>query len=399
MKRSPMKLPWTSETVPHAILDILRGCNIKCRDCYNSRPDQVKKVSEVEAELDSLMRLRRLQSVSIVGGEITMHPDLVEIVRRVRQRGLFVELFTNGLDLNARLLGQLKEAGANVIFLHVEPHQRRDDLPADAAGDGLKRLRSEKAELVAAHGIEVGLSITAYPDRLQEVDEAIDFTLESPRVCYLLVTWWRDVGAMPAIRGDLRGGLFPKSPDYRARTQPKEISPRELSTWMQQRFGLSPFAFLGSNIDAADPRWLSFMVGAVHLRAGELAGNHSLRPTWMERFFMEVSRRVTGRYPFYQQQGPWHSRLHLLLNGLAGGAIAGNLSLLALASRPGARLSAKRLLFQWPAAIDESGRVVHCYCCPDAVLSQGRLVPLCISDRVATGEPAGKLESLDLVGR
>ena len=125
MKPQALRLPWTSETVPHAVLDILRGCNIRCRDCYNLQPDHIRPLAEIEAQLDALMRLRRLHSVSLVGGEITLHPELIEIVQSVRQRGLFVELFTNGVALNDDLLARLKQAGANVIFLHIETDQRR----------------------------------------------------------------------------------------------------------------------------------------------------------------------------------------------------------------------------------------------------------------------------------
>ena len=46
-----MHLPWTLATVPHAVLDILRGCNICCRDCYNSEPNHVKTLAEIDAEL------------------------------------------------------------------------------------------------------------------------------------------------------------------------------------------------------------------------------------------------------------------------------------------------------------------------------------------------------------
>ena len=207
-------------------LDILRGCNIRCRDCYNLRPDRIKSLAEIDAELEALTRLRQLQSLSIVGGEITLHPDLVEIVRRVRQRGLFVELFSNGVDLNDELLTQLKQAGANVIFLHIERDQRRPDLPAEATGNDLKRLRVEKAALVAAHGIEVGLAVTAYPEKLEEVEEAVSFALESPCVCYLLVTWWRDVNRMPPIHGrsdgrdGLRSGIVPRTCPRSTRSGP-----------------------------------------------------------------------------------------------------------------------------------------------------------------------------------
>ena len=380
MTNTLLQLPWTLATVPHAALDILRGCNIRCRDCYNLRPDSIQTLAEIEAQLDTLTRIRRLQSVCIVGGEITLHPDLVEIVRRVRRRGLFVELFSNGVDLDDRMLAQLKLAGANVIYLHIESNQSRPDLPADATRKDLERLRAEKAALVTAHGIEAGLALTGYPEKPEEVEEAVAFTLESPDVCYLLVTWWRDIKRTPRIRGNLAEGLA-SEPASVLPASGHEVRPRELCRWFDQRFHLAPFAWLGSNQDPTDPRWLSFLVAAVH-QQGKLSGYQSLRATCVERTFLEASRRLAGRYPFYQAQHPTQFALHLVLNGLAGGGLARNLRLLGLAGRPGAQLNAKRILFQWPAIVDPHGRVVHCHCCPDAVLKDGRLVPLCISDRV-----------------
>ena len=365
MKKSPLHLPWTPENVPHAILDILRGCNIRCRDCYNLHPDHVKPLAEIDAQLDALMRLRKLQSISIVGGEPTLHPDLVEIVRRARQRGLFVELFTNGVDLNGPLLADLKRVGTNVIFLHIEANQRRPDLSAEAGEEDLRRLRMEKAALIAAHDIEVGLAVTAYPDKPAETEEAVRFALHSPHVCCLLVTWWRDVGRMPPIRGNLASGMFAQLSATRQLIRSEDLRTRESCQTLQATFGLHPFACLGSNLDATDPRWTSFMVGAVH-QGEKLTFYHSLQPTWVERAFLGLSRLMTGRYPFYQPQHAGLFSLHLLLNGLAGGRLGGNLKLLAHVCRPGARLSAKRLLFQRPAAFDEQGRLVHCQPCPDA---------------------------------
>jgi hypothetical protein len=381
MKYGAMQLPWTSETVPHAVLDILRGCNIRCRDCYNLQPDHVRPLAEIEEQLNALMRLRRLQSVSIVGGEITLHPELVEIVRLVRQRGLFVELFTNGVALNNNLLTRLKQAGANVIFLHIEAQQRRLDLPTDASTDDLTQLRDEKASLIAAHGIEAGLAVTAYPDKLHEVEDAVAFALESPHLGYLLVTWWREVSRMPVVTGDLTSGMSSGSLNVHPPVQ-REIQPDELCEWLQRRFAIAPFAFLGSNRNEAELRWMSCLTATVHRQNG-LVQQHSLRPTLVEKTFLEATRKLTGRYPFYQKQNAWRTSFHLLLNGMASGNFFTRLKFLGRALRPGSRLAAKRFLFQWPATIDESGQVVHCQCCPDAVLRDGKLVPLCISDLVA----------------
>jgi len=382
----PLSLPWTAETVPHAVLDILRGCNIRCRDCYNLQPERIKSLAEIEAELDVLLRLRRLQSISLVGGEITLHPELVEIVQRIRMRGLFVELFTNGVALDGLLLTRLKAAGANVIFLHIETGQRRPDLPADSTPADLRRLREQKVALVSAHGMEAGLAVTAYPDKPQEVEDAVAFSLASPQVCYLLVTWWRDVSRMPGITGNLNDGMISRcssidSPPAAGRATGREVRPGQLCASLGHQFGLTPFAVLGSNLDAMDPRWMSFLTVTVH-RRGELVQQHTLHPTWVEKAFLTATRKITGRYPFYQRQNARQTGLHLLLNGLAGGGLWKKLILLTHALRPGSRLTAKRLLFQWPAEVDETGRVIHCNGCPDAVLKDGRLVPLCISDLV-----------------
>ena len=175
----------------------------------------------------------------------------------------------------------------------------------------------------------------------------------------------------------------------------REVRPAPLVSWLEQRFGLTPFAMLGSNLDAMDPRWMSFLAVTVH-RRGELFQRRTLHPTWLERAFLMVARKITGRYPFYQRQNARQTGLHLVLNGLAGGGLWKKLKLLGHALRPGSRLTAKRLLFQWPAEVDDPGRVVHCNGCPDAVLKDGRLVPLCISDLVTreqTGHQASNLVS------
>ncbi|HUJ71982.1 MAG TPA: radical SAM protein [Verrucomicrobiae bacterium] len=378
MNPGMMRLPWTLDSVPHAILDILRGCNIRCRDCFNTRPDRIKPLPEIKAELEMLLRLRRLQSVTIIGGEVTLHPQLAQIVRMVKMHGLDVELCSNGVDLSDKLLSDLGAAGANAILLHIEPHQQRPDLPAGASVRELRALRVAKAERVVAHGIEAGLSVTVYPDRLAELEETISFTLATPQINYLLVTLWRDIGAVPELTGNLTEG-------FRAEAviapRADKMTNRDVQTFMEQKFGLSPFAYVASNVDATDPRWLSYLVGTVY-RDGSPLRQRCLRATPVEKWFLEVSRRVKGRYPFYQRQTAGRFAVQLLLNGLAGGGLTSNLELMARSWRPAATLTSKKLLFQCPATVNGHGQVVHCDCCPDAVVQRGKLVPVCISDRI-----------------
>ena len=191
---------------------------------------------------------------------------------------------------------------------------------------------------------------------------------------------------MPPITGDVSSGMFSNAQKSHAPAVQREVRPGQLCEWLEQKFKITPFAVLGSNLDSAEPRWMSFLTTTVHRRKTELIQQHSLRPTWVEKMFLAASRKLTGRYPFYQKQNSRQTGFHLLINGLAGGNLWKKLKLLGYAVRPGSRLAAKRLLFQWPVTVDESGRVIHCECCPDAVLKDGHLVPLCISDLVTVAK-------------
>jgi hypothetical protein len=308
-----------------------------------------------------------------------LHPELPQIIRMVKARGLCVELITNGVGLDSGKLSELKRAGTDMMFVHIENQQQRPDLPSKHSSAELRALRAAKTDLIAAHGIEAGLAVTVYPDRLTELEEAVTFTLESPHVDYLLVTLWRDVAHMPPIHGDLKSGLRAEPMPAQADT----MTNRTINRFLEEKFQLTPFAFLASNVDKEDPRWLSYLIGAVH-QGHTLRQRRCLRATPIEKLFLEFTRRLTGRYPFYQRQNPAKFATHLVLNGLAGGGLGANLNLLRQACRPGVRLTTKRLLFQAPAMIDEQGRVIHCHCCPDSVVQDGRLVPVCIADRIST---------------
>jgi hypothetical protein len=380
MKNQAKRLPWTRQTVPHGVLDINRGCNIQCRDCYNTRPAFAKTLAEIETELEVLMRRRRVHSISLVGGEVTLHPRLCDIVRLISRRQIHVEIFTNGVLLDAALLDDLRIAGADAVFLHIERNQLRPDLPLMATETQLRQLRTEKTALVAGHGLDAALAVTAYPGQSSEVVDAVRFTVESPHVNHLLVTLWRNVRRISSVEGDVDTGLHGKL-DAAAEPQHDTMSNHAMTELMRDQFGFEPFAFLGSNIDPNDPRWLSYLIGVVHDTGGRTT-SRAIRQSLFEPAFLRIYRALTGGYPFYQSQNTLRLLLHLVLNGFLGGRLGCNLRLLWQAGRSGSMLSHKRLLFQCPATVDEQGRVIFCADCPDAAVKDGRLVPLCISDCV-----------------
>jgi hypothetical protein len=378
MKRRTWQLPWEGRLVPHALLDILRGCNITCRACYNLEPTCVKSLAQVEEEFAILRARRRLDSLSIVGGEPTLHPQLLSIVRLVKSAGVSVELFTNGLLLTPVLLRELKAAGTDLVFLHIDAQQQRPDM-ASADPAALDELRAIKAAQVVEAGMEVGLTITVYRDALEEVDRAVQFVLDSPHVDYFLGTLYRDVSTIAALRGNMEIG-FHGSRSAIDQQRGEELDGAQIVDRLSRNFGLQPFAYVGSNRDMHELRWVSYLIAAAQ-ENGRTRNWSMLRASLAERAFLRICRQ-RGRYPFYIKQDPRRLKVQLLLNAASGGRLWANLRLLAAAWPDDRQLRAKRLLFQSPAQLDADGQLRYCRDCPDATVRHGRLTPVCIADRV-----------------
>jgi hypothetical protein len=378
MKPDAWHLPWSGDTVPHALLDINRGCNIRCDACYNMAEPSFKPLPQIQADLTALLARRHLASVAIVGGEVLLHPDLCDAIRLVKQHGLYAEVFTNGVLLDDPILDRMKDAGLDLVFLHIDSGQDRPGLPARPTADQLRALWHAKTSLVARHGIDAGLTMTAFESKLSEVRDMVAYVLDSAHVNYLLVTLFRDTASFARIRGSLDAGLRGERRDPAA-GRCDTLTNARLCALMQSELGLRPFCYLGSNVDADDPRWLSYLVATSCARDGSAAW-HALKVSAFEKVFLKLSLLLAGKYPMYRRQSAFHLAVQLIMNGLLGGDSAGNAAFLAKHCRSGDRLCAKRLLFQCPAEIADDGTVIHCAHCPDAVVKDGQLVPVCIAD-------------------
>src|SRR5437660_3466307 len=78
----------------------MRQCNLACTYC-NEFDDFSKPVplEEMKKRLDILADMGT-SIITISGGEPLMHPDLDEVIRHMRRRGMIAGLITNGFYLN-----------------------------------------------------------------------------------------------------------------------------------------------------------------------------------------------------------------------------------------------------------------------------------------------------------
>ncbi len=101
------------------------GCNFRCPFCHNSElvlPEQIKTLRLIP-ENDVLYFLRErqgfLDALAITGGEPTLHQDLPEFLRKVKDLGFLVKLDSNGSN-PAMLETVLRRGLADYIAMDVK---------------------------------------------------------------------------------------------------------------------------------------------------------------------------------------------------------------------------------------------------------------------------------------
>lgn len=77
-----------------------QGCNFRCRYCHNPElcgPGNVKKTISLSDVYNFLShRLGKLDAVTITGGEPTLHSDLIDVIKIIKDMEFLIKLDSNG---------------------------------------------------------------------------------------------------------------------------------------------------------------------------------------------------------------------------------------------------------------------------------------------------------------
>ena len=98
----------------------MRRCNLDCGYC--NEYDNVSKpvpLEEMKKRLDILADMGT-SIITISGGEPLMHPELEEVIRHIRKRGMIAGMITNGFLLSKERIGTLNEAGLEHLQISID---------------------------------------------------------------------------------------------------------------------------------------------------------------------------------------------------------------------------------------------------------------------------------------
>ena len=352
-----MRLPWYGKTVPHAVVDILRGCNCRCANCYNSAKPHAKALEAIMAEVRVIRAARNVTTISLSGGEPLMHPQVLEVVSCLRREArVSVSMLTNGILFDDVMAEKLCAAGLGFVTFHIQKGQVRPDCD-DERVDGVRR---EKGRIARANGIYPAVVETIRADDGASFSALGRFLRSAPEFEYALVTVARDFAAIDPMVAEAELDRGPM-----------------LSALASE--GYRPSVFVGGSVDRNNPRWYVLQsVQAVDSSGRECAWN-MVRPGLAERLLLYGYASMCCRSLHWIKSSSAKAKMRLLVNGFLGG----RLSTLVFALRAiftGWTVLEKHIVVQYPPRSLGDGRVEFCDSCPDATVRNGRLSPLCLAD-------------------
>ena len=131
----------------------IRRCNLSCAYC-----NEYDKVSNPVPTPEMLRRIDRLAAlgtgiITFSGGEPLLHPDLDEMIRRIRSHGIVATLITNGYLLSPERIKQLNRAGLEQLQISIDNVQ-----PDDISKKSLKVLDKKLQWLADYAEFEVNIN-------------------------------------------------------------------------------------------------------------------------------------------------------------------------------------------------------------------------------------------------
>ncbi|HTP28227.1 MAG TPA: radical SAM protein [Anaeromyxobacteraceae bacterium] len=384
------RLPWSLTDNVISWLEPTKECNIYCDGCYSANAKgSHKTLAQIEADLDVFERYRQADAISVAGGDPLVHPEIVEVVRRIVRRGLKPVVNTNGHALTDALVRRLKKAGLAGFTFHVDSLQTRPGWKG-ASERELNELRLEFAERVAAvGGISCAFNSTVYEKTLPFVPDILEWGRRHADKVHVLVFIAFRAAALSRFDSFVGGEPVELGEMTYTRSAPQrtDITAQEIVEEIRKRFPeFEPAAYLNGTERPDSFKWLMTLIVGDKERYYGSAGPK----------FVELSQvwnhLVKGRYLGYVPPSVHASaRSMLALAPVDRGLRRAAAAWLASAARNPLRLTKKlhlqSVMIIQPVDMMDDGRQSMCDSCPDMTVHEGELVWSCrLEERLKYGQ-------------
>ena len=164
-------------SLPGLTIEITSKCNERCIHCYlpnqKKNTGQILSMEKIKSVIDELIELEG-SSITFTGGEAMLHPQLKDIIRYAKHKGLEVSLLSNLTLLSDSIIEVLEEADkAKVqVSLYAVTDEIHDTITRKK--DSCKKTK-EAIEKLTNLGFEVTLSMAVMKENYLDVTNVIEY--------------------------------------------------------------------------------------------------------------------------------------------------------------------------------------------------------------------------------
>ncbi len=138
---------------------ITQRCNYSCRFCFSKNLDQEIKNLETAQEILQYLRSMGMEKINFVGGEPTLHPLFLEIIKLAKATGFVVSVVSNGFYLNQELIRKLKPF-IDWIGLSIDSAYEEVEIALGRGNGGHVKKIIDLASAIHEAGIKLKINTT-----------------------------------------------------------------------------------------------------------------------------------------------------------------------------------------------------------------------------------------------
>ena len=162
-------------------------CNLKCRHCYQDsehrRLSDELTLAEKLHVVDDLGE-HYVPMIAFAGGEPTICPDLLPVLRRCREYGIHTTIATHGGTMTPQLAARLAQAGVKYVEVSLDSvHPDRHDAFRGQPGMWQRTVRGMQ-NVVKQEGLRLGVAMCVHQGNYHEVEDMLRLAVDLGASCF-----------------------------------------------------------------------------------------------------------------------------------------------------------------------------------------------------------------------
>ncbi|MDD4157224.1 MAG: radical SAM protein [Candidatus Cloacimonetes bacterium] len=157
------------------LIHVTNECNLNCKHCYARKGINKIEVASFNKLIDSLVEMET-KMIHLSGGELLTHEDIFEMIRYVKDKGMYLEITTNGILLNKDILNKLKELQVDKIVISFDGAIAKTHDEIRGLGNYAKSLAN--LELGLEFGLPMAVNYTVMSTNYDQIEQALEIFLK-----------------------------------------------------------------------------------------------------------------------------------------------------------------------------------------------------------------------------